>query len=106
MATALPARIMSKASKPRDRWHQVFSSATDREGHCPGCGYYLAVYHTHRVDCTSPESVAQREQTGQGHCPDCNNTVDLTLLVWNRTRWQCNECHRTWLLAGCQETNS
>lgn len=51
---------MSKQSKPRDRWAQVFSAATDREGFCPGCGYYHAVHRTHRGDCTAeqPEAVA------------------------------------------------
>lgn len=44
---------MSKESKPRDRWAQVFAAATDRRGFCIGCGYYHAVHHTHRADCTA-----------------------------------------------------
>ncbi|ETB15602.1 hypothetical protein O983_28155 [Mycobacterium avium 09-5983] len=35
---------MSKISKPRDRWAQVFAAATDRAGMCCGCGYYFAVH--------------------------------------------------------------
>lgn len=49
---------MSKESKPRDRWDQVFSAARDRDGFCPGCGYYFAVYDTHRDDCTAQTSGA------------------------------------------------
>lgn len=49
---------MSKTSKPRDRWHQVFAAARDREGFCPGCGYYLAVHNTHRGDCTAEPAEA------------------------------------------------
>lgn len=44
---------MSKESKPRDRWSQVFTAANDRAGFCPGCGYYFAVHSTHRADCTA-----------------------------------------------------
>ena len=44
---------MSKESKPRDRWHQVYAAATDRAGFCPGCGYYHAVHNEHRDDCTA-----------------------------------------------------
>ena len=45
---------MSKESKPRDRWRQLYQSAHDRpEAFCPGCGYYPAVNNgTHRADCT------------------------------------------------------
>lgn len=42
---------MSKNSKPRDRWSQVFTSARDRAGVCKGCGYYLAANDEHRADC-------------------------------------------------------
>ncbi|UXA06560.1 hypothetical protein KXD96_28260 (plasmid) [Mycobacterium sp. SMC-2] len=44
---------MSKESKPRDRWAQVFAAATDRRGFCVGCGYYHAVHNKHRADCTA-----------------------------------------------------
>lgn len=43
---------MSKESKPRDRWSQVFTAAADRAGFCKGCGYYYAANGTHRTDCT------------------------------------------------------
>lgn len=45
---------MSKESKPRDRWSQVFTAATDRpDTYCPGCGYYRTVNGHHRADCTA-----------------------------------------------------
>ncbi|WP_160315039.1 hypothetical protein [Mycobacterium heckeshornense] len=44
---------MSKESKPRDRWSQVFTAAYERQGFCIGCGYYYAVHDTHRDDCTA-----------------------------------------------------
>lgn len=45
---------MSKESKPRDRWSQVYSAAHDRpQEFCPGCGYYHVVNHIHRPDCTA-----------------------------------------------------
>lgn len=45
---------MSKESKPRDRWSQLYSSAHVRPpDHCPGCGYYHVVNHAHRADCTA-----------------------------------------------------
>lgn len=44
---------MSKESKPRDRWSQVFTAAQHREGFCRGCGYYFAVHKVHRDDCTA-----------------------------------------------------
>lgn len=80
---------MSKESKPRDRWRQVFASATDRTGHCHGCGYYLAVHNAHRVDCVAPQAVADRQRTRQGHCAGCGQMVDLERLTWTGTRWQC-----------------
>lgn len=49
---------MSKESKPRDLWRQVFAAATDRRGFCVGCGYYHAVHHQHRADCTARSPVA------------------------------------------------
>lgn len=51
---------MSKESKPRDRWHQVFAAATDRAGFCVGCGYFHAVHQAHRADCTRSETGDQR----------------------------------------------
>lgn len=43
---------MSKESKPRDRWHQVFASAVNRpDTWCKGCGYYNVVHGEHRADC-------------------------------------------------------
>jgi hypothetical protein len=45
---------MSKESKPRDRWSQVYTAATDRpHDFCPGCGYYRTVNGRHRPDCTA-----------------------------------------------------
>ena len=44
---------MSKQSKPRDRWQQVFAAAHNRTDFCAGCGYYLAANCHHRADCTS-----------------------------------------------------
>jgi hypothetical protein len=44
---------VSKESKPRDRWRQVFAAATDRTGFCIGCGYHFAVHNAHREDCTA-----------------------------------------------------
>lgn len=45
---------MSKESKPRDRWSQVYSAANDRPADwCKGCGYYNVIHHEHRADCTS-----------------------------------------------------
>jgi hypothetical protein len=44
---------MSKESKPRDRWNQVYSAAHNRHPDwCKGCGYYRVVHHEHRADCT------------------------------------------------------
>lgn len=48
---------MSKESKPRDRWSQVYTSAADRPADfCPGCGYYRTVNGVHRGDCTAVAS--------------------------------------------------
>ncbi|SRX93583.1 hypothetical protein MSP7336_01822 [Mycobacterium shimoidei] len=52
---------MSKESKPRDRWDQVFTAATDRKGFCVGCGYHHAANGAHRTDCTSAN---QEEHSG------------------------------------------
>ena len=46
---------MSKESKLRDLWRQLDASAYDRSDFCPGCGYYYAVNHTHRTDCTASQ---------------------------------------------------
>lgn len=46
---------MSKESKPRDRWSQVYTAAADRPREfCPGCGYHRVVNGAHRADCTAP----------------------------------------------------
>lgn len=48
---------MSKESKPRDRWSQVYTAAADRPtDYCPGCGYYHHVNGHHRTDCTAQEA--------------------------------------------------
>jgi hypothetical protein len=53
---------MSKESKPRDRWSQVFTTSHDRpDAWCKGCGYYPVVHGDHRADCTSPPQVSERE---------------------------------------------
>jgi hypothetical protein len=46
---------VSKESKPRDRWNQVYTAAKDRAqiDFCRGCGYYLVVHGEHRDDCTA-----------------------------------------------------
>ena len=48
---------MSKESKPRDRWSQVFYAAAGRpRGWCKGCGYWPVVNDgAHRADCTLTE---------------------------------------------------
>jgi hypothetical protein len=50
---------MSKESKPRDRWSQVFSAAAaDRPAQwCKSCGYWPVVNGgAHRGDCCLSES--------------------------------------------------
>ncbi|MFA5711999.1 hypothetical protein [Mycolicibacterium sp.] len=48
---------MSKESKPRDRWDQVYTAGHDRpRDYCPGCGYHLHCHGTHRNDCTAKEN--------------------------------------------------
>ena len=44
---------MSKESKPRDRWNQVYSAAADRpDNWCKSCGYFPVVNNgRHRTDC-------------------------------------------------------
>jgi hypothetical protein len=44
---------MSKESKPRDRWNQVYTAAHGRDPlWCKGCGYFpVANDGTHRADC-------------------------------------------------------
>lgn len=45
---------MSKESKPRDRWSQVYTAAADRpKTFCPGCGYHRVAHGQHRLDCTA-----------------------------------------------------
>lgn len=47
---------MSKMSKPRDRWNQVYTAAHDRSpDYCCGCGYYFVANGVHRADCTNPD---------------------------------------------------
>jgi hypothetical protein len=51
---------MSKESKPRDRWHQLFAAAHGRpDTWCKGCGYYRVVHDTHRADCTATKTSAE-----------------------------------------------
>lgn len=84
---------MSKESKPRDRWHQVFAAACDRSGHCPSCGYYPAVHAGHhRVDCMAPDVVDERQRTQLGHCVGCDQLRPLNTLAWDRHRWLCTNC--------------
>lgn len=83
---------MSKESKPRDRWRQLFAAATDRAGHCSGCGYYLAAHKKHRADCTAQEAITQRAANQQAHCPSCDTTVNLNRLHWCGSCWLCDEC--------------
>lgn len=53
---------MSKASKPRDRWSQVYSAANDRPADfCKGCGYFHVTRGEHRADCTAPVEINERE---------------------------------------------
>jgi hypothetical protein len=43
---------MSKESKPRDLWRQVFETAHDRPATwCKGCGYFRVAHRFHRTDC-------------------------------------------------------
>lgn len=45
---------MSKESKPRDRWSQVYTAANDRPAaFCKGCGYFAVTQGHHRTDCTA-----------------------------------------------------
>lgn len=83
---------MSKESKPRDRWSQVFTAARDRVGMCSGCGYYLAVYGQHRADCTHPDTTIQRGENGQAHCTTGDHLADLYTLQWTGTEWSCRDC--------------
>lgn len=72
---------MSKESKPRDRWDQVFTASRARSPHwCPGCGYHPVVNGgEHRADCTA----------GQGRrchlCPEHLAVTNVTAI--------CLECH-------------
>ncbi len=51
---------MSKESKPRDRWSQVFTADHDRpDTWCKGCGYHHVVYGRHRADCTTTKTTAK-----------------------------------------------
>ena len=46
---------MSKESKHRDLWRQLFAAAHNRPATwCTGCGYYNVVHSGHREDCTRP----------------------------------------------------
>lgn len=45
---------MSKQSKPRDRWRQLYADAHGRDPlWCNGCGYHRKVSGIHRADCTA-----------------------------------------------------
>lgn len=84
---------MSKESKPRDLWNHALGKR-DLVGFCGGCGYYLAAYGVHRVDCPIPVAVAERERTHQGHCTGCGGTAPLNTLKWVKHRWLCTACRR------------
>lgn len=83
---------MSKASKPRDLKRQLYESEADRKGYCPGCGYYHAAHGQHRPDCTAPEIIAARTETGQAHCTRGDHLADLYTLEWAGTQWSCRDC--------------
>jgi len=58
---------MSKESKPRDRWSQVYTAANDRPiDFCKGCGYYRVVNGEHRDDCTARGVAAVRAAIERG----------------------------------------
>lgn len=83
---------MSKISKPRDRWSQVFAAATDRAGMCCGCGYYFAVHSAHRADCTTELARRERDRSGRARCDCCGGKAPVETLAWDRYRWQCAAC--------------
>lgn len=63
---------MSKESKPRDLWAQVFSAAVTRPtDFCTGCGYFHHVKGYHRADCTAKKQEA----------PDFRRVCQLTGTV-------------------------
>ncbi|MBO0881919.1 MAG: hypothetical protein J2P17_16575 [Mycobacterium sp.] len=50
---------MSKESKPRDLWRQLYASAHTRaDTWCIGCGHYRTVNGQHRDDCTANTETA------------------------------------------------
>lgn len=69
---------MSKESKPRDRWDQVYTASRARPPEwCWGCGYYRVVHGTHRADCTAsppgcPRCLYYLNMHGV-HRADCQN---------------------------------
>lgn len=69
---------MSKESKPRDLWRQVFACAHDRpDTWCVGCGYYRVVRGVHRADCTANRQcgcgaqLTRPESLRPGRCLEC-----------------------------------
>jgi len=72
---------MSKESKPRDLWRQVFEAAQDRpDTWCKGCGYYPVVHDgTHRADCyfvigprcSCGEILTRSESIAAKRCLEC-----------------------------------
>jgi hypothetical protein len=55
---------VSKESKPRDRWSQVFTAAADRpDEFCKGCGYYRVANGVHRADYTAECNIGGRNST-------------------------------------------
>jgi hypothetical protein len=58
---------VSKESKPRDLWRQVFAAPADRpDTWCKGCGYYHVVHGVHRDDCITVKSFGRRQGDREG----------------------------------------
>lgn len=71
---------MSKESKPRDRWSQVYTAAVDRPATwCKSCGYYRVVHGVHRADCfflahrcrDCQAPLERAESVADGRCLEC-----------------------------------
>ena len=76
---------MSKESKPRDLWRQLYASAHDRpDTWCKSCGYYHVVHGVHRADCAVNNSQPP-------HCLDCDEPLIQPASITAR---RCEECRR------------
>lgn len=69
---------MSRESKPRDRWSQVFTASHSRpEMWCKGCGYYRVMHGEHRADCMAPRcadcgaQLSRPKSVETGRCLEC-----------------------------------